>query len=46
MYDACRDINLTVEQFQGNRYIRLVQLRSLIDAGRLDGDLRWTTTAS
>jgi len=43
MYRAVRDINLTLDDFQGRRYIRLAQLRSLIDGGQLDGELRWSS---
>lgn len=32
---------LTTEQFTGPRYVRLAQLRQLLDAGRLDHTLRW-----
>lgn len=42
IYDACREVGLTLEQFQGRQYIRLTQLRHLLDDGRLDGHLRWT----
>jgi nucleoside-diphosphate-sugar epimerase len=33
---------LTFDNFQGHRYVRLNQLRRLIDEGELDGHLRWS----
>lgn len=39
---AFRETGLTAEDFQGPRYVRLAQLKQLLDRGRLDGDLRWT----
>jgi nucleoside-diphosphate-sugar epimerase len=42
IYDACREVGLTLEQFQGRKYIRLTHLKNLLDEGRLDGHLRWT----
>jgi nucleoside-diphosphate-sugar epimerase len=33
--------SLSLEDFEGRRYIRLRQLRWLLDEGRLDDDLRW-----
>jgi nucleoside-diphosphate-sugar epimerase len=38
---AYEDVGLTFEDFQGHRYIRLGQLRRLLDANALDGELRW-----
>ena len=37
---------LTLEDFEGHRFIRLNQLRRLLDAGSLDSELRWTGRAS
>jgi nucleoside-diphosphate-sugar epimerase len=41
LYDAYRAAGLTREDAEGNRYIRLKQIRSLLKAGRLDASLRW-----
>lgn len=41
LYAAYREVGLTSEQFQGNRYLRLKQIKKLQDEGRLDGELRW-----
>jgi len=42
LYLALRRIGLSVEDFQGQKYIRLKRLKYLLDAGYLDGTLRWT----
>lgn len=39
---AYRRACLSQAEFTGPRYTRLAQLKALIDAGRLDGTLRWT----
>jgi nucleoside-diphosphate-sugar epimerase len=39
--DAYDAVGLTLEDFQGHRYIRLEQVKRLLGAGALDGDLRW-----
>ena len=39
-----RELDLTTEDFDGRRYVRLRQLRHLIDEGALGPDLRWTDT--
>jgi nucleoside-diphosphate-sugar epimerase len=41
LHDAYRDADLTLEQFEGDRYIRLKHLKLLLDRGRLDPELRW-----
>lgn len=41
--DAFQRVNLTLEDFQGRNYIRLKQLRHLIDSDALDNTLRWKT---
>lgn len=43
---AYRDHGLTAELFDGPTYARLRHLRSLIEARRLDGELRWTRIGS
>lgn len=39
--DAYREVELTLEDFEGDRYIRLKRLRLLLDRGELDPELRW-----
>ncbi|HEY7253505.1 MAG TPA: SDR family oxidoreductase [Methylomirabilota bacterium] len=41
LYSALQEVNLTLEDFQGRKYIRLTQFKHLLDHGRLDGTLRW-----
>ncbi len=41
VYDAVRDAGLTFDDFQGRRYIRLNQLKHLLDSNLLDDTLRW-----
>ena len=39
-YDS---VGLTLDDFEGGRYTRLTRLRSLLDEGALEGDLRWSS---
>ena len=41
LYAAVKGAGLTLEDFQGRKYIRLAQLRHLLDEELLDGTLRW-----
>jgi nucleoside-diphosphate-sugar epimerase len=41
LVDAYREIGLTLDEFEGDRYIRLKHLRLLLDRGDLDPELRW-----
>jgi nucleoside-diphosphate-sugar epimerase len=41
LYDALQDADVTLAEFQGRRFIRLTQIKHLLDQGRLDRDLRW-----
>ena len=41
LYEAYKGIGLRVEDFEGPRYRRIDQLRSLMDSGHLGLDLRW-----
>ena len=41
LLDGYRAAGLTAETFQGPSYTRLLQLKALLAAGRLDGSLRW-----
>jgi nucleoside-diphosphate-sugar epimerase len=40
-YDAFGRAGLSIEQFEGRKYIRLKQLKHLRDGGRLNATLRW-----
>lgn len=39
---AYQETHLSPADFNGPRYVRLAQLRALLDGGRLDDHLRWT----
>jgi nucleoside-diphosphate-sugar epimerase len=41
LYDVYRAIGLRLEDFEGSRYRRIDQLKSLVSAGNLGADLRW-----
>lgn len=41
LYRAVRDARLTLEDFQGRKYIRLTQLKYLISQGEIDKFFRW-----
>jgi nucleoside-diphosphate-sugar epimerase len=41
LYEACHQVKLKLEDFQGRRFIRLTQLRHLLDGNLLDETLRW-----
>ena len=41
LYKAYQDHDLRLEDFQGRKYIRLNQLRHLLNTSCLDGQLRW-----
>lgn len=41
LYQAYQDYDLTLEDFQGRKYIRLNQLKYLLNTNCLDGQLRW-----
>ena len=41
LYEAFCRIGLTVDDLDGQRYVRLKKLRSLMDTNRLDDEIRW-----
>jgi nucleoside-diphosphate-sugar epimerase len=41
LYDAYRAVGLTAERIEEGRYVRIRQIRSLQQSGRLDNDLHW-----
>jgi len=41
LIDAYRAVDLRWEDFDSERYVRIRRLRSLLDEGELDADLRW-----
>ena len=43
LYETYRKIGLELDEFEGPRYKRLAHIKGLIESGRLDQSLRWTT---
>jgi nucleoside-diphosphate-sugar epimerase len=41
LYAAYQASGLTLEEFEGERYKRVAHIKHLLDAGRLDANLRW-----
>lgn len=41
LYAACKEANLTREDFEGPRFKRITQMRELLREGRVDSRLRW-----
>jgi nucleoside-diphosphate-sugar epimerase len=46
LVDAYRETEMTFDDFEGNRYIRIRRLLSLREEGILDTDLRWLAAAA
>jgi nucleoside-diphosphate-sugar epimerase len=44
LYEAYQGVRLKVEDFEGPRYKRVAQIKRLLESGRLDEELRWTST--
>ncbi len=45
LVSAYESVGLALDEFQGHRFIRLGQLKRLLDAHALDDDLRWVASA-
>jgi hypothetical protein len=43
---AYRNASMDERLFRGDRFTRLARLRSLLEDGRLDGELRWRDAAT
>ena len=41
LYEAYKKVGLMLEEFEGPKYMRIAHIKSLIDEGRLDENLRW-----
>ena len=41
LYNAFKQVGLTLEDLQGRKFIRLNQLKHLLAGGKLGDDLRW-----
>jgi nucleoside-diphosphate-sugar epimerase len=42
LYDAFKNANIAVEEFEGPRYRRISHIKKLLDDGQLDKSLRWS----
>lgn len=42
LYEAYKAHNLTLEEFESSRYLRIKHVRELLDTGAVDSSLRWT----
>ena len=45
LYEAYRRVGLTLEEFEGERFMRIAHVKKLIRDGRLGTDLRWLRAA-
>jgi len=45
LLDAYQRVGLTLDDFEGPRFKRIGHVKQLLEDGRLDATLRWTTTA-
>jgi nucleoside-diphosphate-sugar epimerase len=43
LYAACREANLSLQDFEGPRFKRITHIRKLLAEGALDAQLRWTS---
>jgi nucleoside-diphosphate-sugar epimerase len=41
LYEAYKSTGLTLEEFEGPKYMRIAHIKSLVDEDRLDENLRW-----
>jgi hypothetical protein len=41
LYEAYKKTGLTLEEFEGPKYMRIAHIKSLVDEKRLDENLRW-----
>lgn len=46
LYKAYVDVGLTLEDLEGNRFMRIKRVKEHLEAGRLDADLRWTRVST
>jgi hypothetical protein len=41
LYESYRQVGLTLDDFEGERFKRIAHIKKLVDDGRLDAELRW-----
>ena len=46
LYDGFRRVGLTLDDYLGNKFVRLHWLDGLLETGAIDRSLRWTTLAT
>ncbi len=46
LYEAYKQVGLTVEDFEGPRYNRIDQIKQLLQLGQIDENLRWSQPVS
>lgn len=44
LYDAYRQVGLTLEEFEGPKFKRIAHVKKMIGEGKLDENLRWVNT--
>jgi hypothetical protein len=42
LYEEYKKVGLTLEEFEGVKYMRIAHLKHLVENGMLDDDFRWT----
>ena len=42
LYEEYKKVGLTLEEFEGVKYMRIAHLKYLVNEGLLDNDFRWT----
>ena len=42
LYEAYKSVGLTLDEFEGVKYMRIAHLKHLVESGVLDSDFRWT----
>jgi nucleoside-diphosphate-sugar epimerase len=45
LYETYKKVGLTLEEFEGERYMRIAHIKKLINGGLLDRNLRWQAAA-
>jgi hypothetical protein len=43
LHEAYRQVGLTAEEVESGRYIRMAHIQRLLNAGRIDTSLRWSS---
>jgi nucleoside-diphosphate-sugar epimerase len=41
LYEEYKKVGLTLEEFEGPKYMRIAHIKGLVDTGKLDKNLRW-----